>query len=235
MRKPAMKKLLFHALLPAALLVPAVAFAESTSGEAYGTITPVYNGMGIPLLDSFYFRFTDDDHHLRHLSARPQSGGTIQLALNDANLDDEYFYHVSHRRWIGVGLVTGTFSDLCTGSCTRTITPPGEDYVFVIRGFRMYYSVDDHQVDEIGVAENDGELTVYFNDINKDDLFQWFVDYAWVPAEYFLSLGSVNGWVIDSAVEHTAIPTGMAVIRSFKFNFKFPNNPGGLGDNNLKE
>ena len=51
----------------------------------------------------------------------------------------------------------------------------------VIRGFRFDFQPNntDHHIKEIGVyMVGNGQLDVYYADWNKDDLFNWSVDYA---------------------------------------------------------
>jgi hypothetical protein len=45
------------------------------------------------------------------------------------------------------------------------------DAVFVISSFGLGYDDDDHHIDEIGIEEKDGQVTVALNDENDDDLF----------------------------------------------------------------
>jgi len=216
-----MKRILSLLGFAGVVLLASSASAETVSGFNYGTIHPAYNAPGLPLLGSFYFRFTGDDHHIRHLSVMPEpSQGTIMLAFHDANWDDEYYYTVEHRRQTATTeIVTGSHSDICKGSCTKPISKPAGDYVFVLRGFRMFYQGDDHHIDEIGIVEDNGNLSAFMNDKNNDDNIVWYADYAWVPRSFFSTVSRVSGEVTDGGTARVTIPAGTAVIRGWKFNY----------------
>ena len=164
-------KILTAALSLAALLfLAANASAEATSGFAHGYVwQPYYSPGAALLLDSFYFRYSDEDHHVESLAAKLEPDGYITLALKDQNEDDEYFYSVEHTPRADAGIITGSFVDFCNGSCLYPLTSPGAGYVFALSSFRFYYRGDDHHMDQIGILlESDGVRT-YFNDKNDDD------------------------------------------------------------------
>src|SRR4051812_6211086 len=176
-------------LLAATLgIATARAAEEEVSGFGYGSLTRTFNHVGTPLLDQFYFRFTNNDHHFGHVSAYPQPGGKILIAFQDRNSDDEYFYRVAHERVSATGIVVGSFSDVCLTRCVRAVPRPAGDYVFVLTGFRFYYiGGRDRHFDELGVLENGGKVTTYLNDgaQNNDDTFVTQISYAWVPRARF--------------------------------------------------
>jgi hypothetical protein len=172
--KGATMKILTASLSLAALLfLAANVSAEAISGRAFGYVRQPYTSPGaVLLLDSFDFRYSDEDHHLQSLAAKLEPDGQILLALTDTNKDNEYFYSVEHTRRADAGIITGSFVDVCNGSCLYPLTSPGTGYVFALRSFRFEYrSGDDQHVDQIGILlESDGVRT-YFNDKNDDDSY----------------------------------------------------------------
>ena len=105
----------------------------------------------------------------------------IPFEDNDGN--DDFFYSIEYEATAAPGTVVGSASDVCKGTCTRALTPPSpaSNYVFVLRGFRIYYRGVDHHIDEIALYESNGQLHIRFNDRNNDDTFIWYARWAWVP------------------------------------------------------
>ena len=201
--------------------VAAEAAVQEVSGFGYGSLTRTYNQAGTPLLDHFYFRFTNDDHHFGHISAYPQSNGTILVAFQDQNSDDEYFYRVAHERVSSAGLVLGSFTDICLTRCVRDIPRPTGDYVFIVTGFRFYYiGARDRHFDELGVIESNGTVTTWLHDRaqDSDDTFVTYVSYAWVPRARLGTVSGVSGTVNDVGGVRRSAPQGTKVIRGFRVN-----------------
>jgi hypothetical protein len=200
---------------------PARAAVEEVSGFGFGSVTRTFNDPGTPLLDHFYFRFQNDDHHFGHASAYPQSNGTILIAFQDQNSDDEYFYRVAHQRVSSAGLVLGSFSDVCLTRCIREIPRPVGNYVFVLTGFRFFYiGGRDRHFDELGVLENNGTVTTYLNDKEQDsdDTFITHISYAWVPRARFSVVSALAAEVQDAGGVRRSVPVGDKVIRGFRVN-----------------
>lgn len=196
-----------------------IAAVEEVSGFGFGSITRTFDQPGTPLVDHFYFRFSDDDHHFGHMSAWPQSNGTILVAFQDQNSDDEYFYRVAHQRVSSTGLVLGSFADICLTRCVRTISRPAGDYVFVLTGFRFFYiGGRDRHFDEIGVIESNGTVTTWLNDRaqDTDDTFTAYISYAWVPRARLSTVSAISGTVENNGGIRRTVTQGNKVIRGFR-------------------
>lgn len=224
-----MKLLIWGLSLAASLFLATNASAEAVSGFAQGYAYRTYNSPGVPLLDSFYFRYSDTDHHVTSLAARPQSNGQIMLALADKNNDDEYYYSVEHKRRSGTGIITGSFVDFCTGNCLYPLASPGAGYVFALRGFRFYFRDSDHHVDQIGIVRESNGVRTYFNDKNDDDSYVVYVDYAWLPASMVEQTGQLIGTDDGGGVQRAVTSANRAVITGFRMDYLFG------GDHELQE
>jgi hypothetical protein len=213
------------------------ALAQSTSDFASGSTDVPYGHSGTQLLRQFYFRYSDTDHHLRaigispdHISPDQPRDQRLAIIYQDINGDDEYFYSINHDDFARSGISSfTTLRDVCRGSCTRTISRPAGDYVFVLRGFYIFFNGDDHHIDQISIMENSGNLTVAYNDKNDDDTFIWEVHYSYVPRSLIRSVGERSGHAhggqrcaMSTIPEATCppIPSGIAWIRGFDFNFR---------------
>ncbi|MPZ89609.1 MAG: hypothetical protein GEU81_16400 [Nitriliruptorales bacterium] len=177
---------------------------------------------GVPLLDSFYFQYTDTDHHLSQILILPDAQpDKMQLGFHDKNRDDDYFFKVVHRMIIDQRVEHFSRSlDLCTGSCMRSIAKPAGDFVFVLVGFQLAFTGGrDHHINVIEVRENDGRLTTRFADKNFDDNFVWSLKYAYLPRGLFSAIGE-SGGVRERGGARRSIPSGPSVIRGFRFDFK---------------
>jgi hypothetical protein len=189
-----------------------------------GYIYPAYNAAGVPLLDSFYFRYTDTDHHLTSLAALPQADGKIMLALADQDNGDPYYYSVEHKRRAESGIITGSFVDFCTSHCVHPLTPPtpphaGISYVFALRGFRFYFRDGDHHIDQIAIVREPNGVHTYFNDKDDNDSYVVYVDYAWLPSSMVEATGSLTGTVNGVGVRHSLTAANRAVITGFKVDY----------------
>ena len=226
-----MKKCLIGALaLTASVCVSANASAESATGFSSGGYTyPTYNSAGVALLDSFYFRYNDTDHHLASLSVKPESNGTIMLAFADGNNDDDYYYTVEHKRNTSSGIITGSFVDFCTGSCLYPLTSPGAGYVFALRGFRFYYRNGDHQMNQVGILREATGVRTFFNDQNSDDPYAVYVDYAWLPSSLVEYTGVISGTDDGGGVQRAVTNASRAIITGFKMDYVYG------GDHEMQE
>lgn len=198
-----------------------ISSAETVSGFAKGYIHPPYNARGIPLLDSFYFRYSDTDHHIEDLAVYPEQGGQILLAFADKNDDDEYFYSIEHKRYPPAsGVITGSFVDFCNGKCLYPLDPPGPDYIFTLRGFRFYFRNGDHHINEVGILWEGAGVKTYFNDENSDDPYVVYVDYAWLPASLVEETGDISGTEAGGA-QNQLLNANRAIITGFKFDYLY--------------
>ena len=224
-----MKILIGGLSLAASLCLAAHAAAEATSGFADGYVSQPYNAPGVALLDSFYFRYSDGDHHVASLAAQPESNGEILLALADDNNDDEYFYLVEHKRRSDAGIITGSFVDFCNGSCLYPLPSPGAGYVFTLRGFRFYYrDGDDHHMDQIGIVHERDGVRTYFNDESNSDPYVVYVDYAWLPVSMVEQTGQLTGTDEGGGGQRTLSNANRAIISGFKVDYL-------NGDHHVKE
>jgi hypothetical protein len=197
------------------------------SGFGKGTLQRNFSVSGVPLLKSFFFNFgSGEDHHIQHVSVYPETNGKITLAFEDNDGNDEFFYNIEYEATAAPGTAIGSTSDVCRGTCPpKAISgpSPASDYVFVLRGFRIYYTGDDHHIDEVALYESNGQLNVRFNDKNNDDFFTWYARWAWVPRDRFTTVGTVSGYSCDTDdtcfSDSKSVPAGHAVIRGFRFDF----------------
>jgi hypothetical protein len=217
----AMKLWIGGLTLAASLFAATRADAESVTGQSSGGfIYPTYNASGVPLLDSFYFRYIDGDHHIRALAAQPLTDGTIMLGLADTDGDDEYFYSVEHKRRQESRIITGGFVDFCTSTCVYPLTAPPSagGYVFVLRGFYFFFGGNDHHIDQIGIIKEAAGVRTYFNDKDDNDPYVVYVDYAWVPTGLVEATGSLTGSA-EGGVQRPLANANRAVISGFKMDY----------------
>jgi len=199
------------------------ASAENLQGFASGftsrSIDPPESG--VPLLQSFYFRYTDSDHHLRAIDIEPNapSVNEARIGYADENGDDQFFYNIDLQRYSGRIFEQTHGREVCTGRCTKTILAPAdrENHVFVIRGFYIFFHGDDHHIDQIGIQEDDGQVTVSFNDQDDNDTFLWDLHYAYIPRSRVADIGARSGNA--RGAQRVSIRSGPAVIRGFNFDF----------------
>lgn len=181
-----------------------------------------YQVDGTPLLDSFYFNFTDTDHHIQAILVKPESPipDRIELLYKDKSYNREYFYNVSHFDHLDSDIRSDKIFDFCVGFCIRSLQKPFGNYVFVIKGFSFFFRGTDHHIDEIEIIENDGNVKVSFNDNKKhDNQFQFELEYAYVPRHLIQRMGSEGRTNVRGA-DSINISSGDSVIRGFKMNFR---------------
>lgn len=210
------------------LAVGGVARGETAAGFGHGYIYPTYNAAGTPLLDSFYLRYSDGDHHVQSLGVEPQLNGQILIVLGDDNNDDEYYYSIEHKRRSDAGITTGSFVDFCNGSCLYPLAPPHAGDVFALRGFRFYYRGGDHHVDQIGILREADGVRTYFNDDNDDDPYVVYVDYAWLPAAMVTQTATLTGSSGGGGDQQAFASAASAVITGFRLDYAD-------GDHHLQE
>ena len=197
---------------------------------------------GVPLLKSFIFQYvpsyakcvpvvTDDcfgqvDHHIWYINIGPNTlaPGKIHLVFSDEGRSP-FYYYVQHYILTDPSIrkfETG-FNE-AVGQTTKTISrpTPASNYVFVLRGFSLSFAdAADRHIDEVGIIENDGKVTVEFNDALHNRRFKYKIWYAYVPREMFTTsgLGERSGTYAKDHAQQ-AIPDGPAVIRGFRFEDK---------------
>ncbi len=209
-------------LLAAAATIAAPASAQNLQGFAKGPITPSIPLNGAPLLQSFYTRFTDTDHHFGALEAAPQTPAMNKATIffADKDHDDRYFYNVTFARYFGTIYRRTAPRDFCRGSCTARLAAPADraNHVFVLTGFYVYYRGGDHHIDRLSIVERNGSVTVDVNDKNDDDPFVVEIRYAYIPRSMFRAVSSRRGTAKGG--QRVAIEAGTPVIRGFTFDFR---------------
>jgi hypothetical protein len=212
----------------AALLCGSVLQTTSTAQNLQGTVS---NGgfvrrtiplNGEPILQSYYFRFTNGDHHFKAVGVEPRVPSITQATLGfaDHNSDDPYFYNITFARYFG-SIVRGSTTEFGRGGrITFPVNAPADraNFAFVIRGFYVQYRGDDHHIQELGIQESNGRVTVALNDHNDDDPFQIDLQYAYLPRTAFSEL-SLRSGVNARGGERTTVSRGVGLIRGFHFNF----------------
>lgn len=155
--------------------------------------------------------------------------GQVELTYADkdpSSADDRYFFKVAHSNLPSDHIRRFQFRDVgCTGKCEQVLpkppghTLPGFEPIFVLCGFKVFFTGNrDHHLDGLSVFENNGKLTVEFNDRNDDDVFGYLVDYALVnPVGVNIHLGEESGTAKGGA--RVLLP-GNKVIRGFRFDLR---------------
>lgn len=212
-----MKRLVLGLGIVAVLLSSATASAQAIAGFAKGYAEPPYSVSGVPLLDSFYLRYSSSDHHVESLGVEPQISSLL-VVLADDNQDDEYYYSVEHKGRRDSGIVADSFVDFCNGSCLYPLTPPGPGYVFALRGFRFYFRNGDHHLDQVGIVREASGVRTYFNDQNDDDPYVVYVDYAWLPPSMIQQTAQLTG-TARGGVQRSLSSASAAVITSFLVDY----------------
>ena len=232
--------------------LPCVALSMEVSGySGGGGVFPLYPINGVPVLDSFYFRYTDADHHVQAISVDPASPipnpspesantppGQIFLTLQDQNRDDEFFYKVEHAT-VPTSVYRQKTFDFCKQSCKQWLSPPSPRHVFVITGFTFFFPGTDHHLRRVGIWEQNGELNVHFADENGDDLFKYELEYVYLPPEMIAKMGheegvnALGGEARD--IDLGPVATGPTIIRGFDFEFQPDLDWGITQDQHIKD
>ena len=197
--------------------------AENLQGFNKGfSSRPIVPSAGRPLLQSFYFRFTDADHHFGGVEVAPDNfqARNLKYGYSDKNGDDRYFYNLTINRYFGPIRGYETEREFCRGStCRFDIKRPTDlvDPIFVIVGFYLQYRGGDHHIKRIGVTESNGFVTVNLNDHNSDDHYSIDLKYAYIPRANFSLVSSLSGTA--AAGDRRTIQSGTPVLRGFNLDF----------------
>ncbi len=190
-----------------------------------GSTVEDFSHTGVPLLDTFYFRFTSKDHHISVITVDPdRPAGSIGLTYRDNNADDDYYFKIAHRIIEDSRVQKFTRStDLCTNiTCTVPLSKPAGDFVFVLIGFSFRFTGGrDHHINQVRILESDGNLQVRFRDKHGSPppIFLWDIQFAYVPRDLFVELGTSSG-NDDQGGARRNIAAGRSVIRGFSFDFQ---------------
>ena len=228
------------------------ASAAEVTGYAKGggTFQP-YEISGVPLLDSFFFRYTGGERHVQAITVEPASlipnpnpqgsdvpAGKIFLTLQDEGRDDEYFYRVSHAS-VPEGVFRHRTFDFCKITCRQWLNRPSRDSVFVITAFSFFFPGADHHLKRVGLWEENGELVVHFADDESAHLFRYDLEYVYLPRSMIPITGHVSGVEARGAASATIdlgpVMTGPTVLRGFDLVFRPELDWGIVEDQEIKD
>lgn len=213
--------------------------ADASGFSTAGTFQP-YPVAGVPLLESFYMRYTSGDNHVEAVAVEPASpipdpspessavpSGQIFITLQDNDRDDQIFYQVEHAEVPATGVQRRKTFDFCRKTCSWQLDRPSPDHVFVIVGFSFFFPADDHHLRRIGLWEQDGVLHAHFkdeDDSDSDDVYKFELEYAYLPPAMVARLGHSSGNDVVGGGERKPIdacgPASRIVIRGFDFEFR---------------
>jgi hypothetical protein len=94
----------------------------------------------------------------------------------------------------------------------------GFDLMFDLREKAFGGVKNDHHIDRIEVMEDNGYLTVSFNDKNGDDGFDYTIDYAYVPRVWFAATG-IAGYDNVRGGNAALTSPGESIMCGFRFDF----------------
>ena len=179
----------------AALLCGSVLQTTSTAQNLQGTVsnggfvrrTIPLNGEPILQSDLFPFHQRRPSFQGRGRRAKGSQHHPGDPRVRGYNSDDPYFYNITFARYFG-SIVRGSTTEFGRGGrITFPVNAPADraNFAFVIRGFYVQYRGDDHHIQELGIQESNGRVTVALNDHNDDDPFQIDLQYAYLPRTAF--------------------------------------------------
>jgi hypothetical protein len=107
-----------------------------------------------------------------------------------------------------------------TGTATQVIPPsPIAGATFVLCGFYLYFTGDRNKyLKKISILEDNGVLTIDFQDNSTSSVYGYLIDYAWVSGGIAekITIGEETGTA--SGGQTVSLP-GEKVIRGFSFEF----------------
>jgi hypothetical protein len=210
------------------------------TGFGKGETQEGFPSQGVPLLKSFLFTYVTCakttpaclngkvDNHIYQIIIKPNSVAQNQILLGFQDEDptqtkDLYYYQVEHYvlpdsskiKQYDTGFRTGG-----KGPSSISRPTPAVKYVFVLLGFQLRFSGNDHHMNEVGIRENNGKVTATFADIQgaPSPPFQYRIWYAYVPRDMFSRVGETSGTRARGS-QQVNIPPGPAVIRGFHFDY----------------
>jgi hypothetical protein len=161
--------------------------------------------------------------------------GRVELLFRDddpSDDKDEYFYRSSHVMLDNRFARRFQFRDVGdSGTVRRPLPPevfgrrPSPDIrrIFALAGFKMFFTGNrDHHIDQLGVMlEDDGAITISFNDRNDDDVFAYLIDLVRISGVGMNILpGESSGSARGGERVNIPRPVGMDfVIRGFHFDY----------------
>ena len=192
---------------------------------------------GLPLLDSFYFRFADgDERNIQSIQIElaspipnpcfecgPVPAGQMFVSFQDDTEDDPYFFQISHAE-LPVPILRHRTAGYCKATCKTLLDAHNRGDVFVIVGFGFTYVGErDHHIQRVGLWEQDGVLEVHYRDENDDNLFRFDLEYVWLPAQFMARRGNASGVEAKGSagvkIDLGPVAVGPTVLRGFDFVF----------------
>jgi subtilisin family serine protease len=189
--------------------------------------------LSTPALNGFGFDFIGDDHHIDTVAAHVGDTQTL-VSYKDKNADDEFSWFLEAAP-LPPGTIYNTSGPSSSGgSCATTaVLPESGTGTFVLTGFTLAFTDDDHHIDRIRVDfvdTADGTiLEVCYDNKNDDDPYEWQVRYAVVPPANVVESGSTGEQFVDpeeSELDETfdlgvmPPPGAVPVIRGFGFDLE---------------
>ena len=204
----------------------------------YDTLSTPDNVLGlIPAIEHFDFEYEKDDHHMKRFFFYPPRAedvpepGTEFIHVGLWNNSPSFFdYDVGARYLVVPSSIfsqgsneyrTATSRSACRGSCSVILDKPkgGEGFVFVLSSFDFDFLGDDHHIDTIGIRENNGTLTVEYNDHNNNDPFAFTVNYAYLPSDMVNNTATVGQTGVEGFGLVTTGMSGDVVLAGFRLDF----------------
>jgi hypothetical protein len=223
-------------LITAALAFATTASAAEVEGTAESATFRDYPINGVPLLDSFYFRFLEHEHHIEAIGIEPASpipnpcyecsdvpAGLMALAFQDEGRDDNYYFRVSHAE-LPVNVLRHRISGYCKKTCTELLDPHPRDSVFVITGFSFYFIGGDQRLNRMALWEDNGQLVVHFRDDDGKELFRYELEYVYLPPSMIPIRGHEAGvnarGGVSVPIDLGPVAMGPTVLRGFDLVFR---------------
>jgi hypothetical protein len=221
-------------LIAGAFVTPAS--AAELEGIAETTTFREYPITGVPLLDSFYFRFIEHDHHIEAIGVKPASPipdpcyecaevppGLMEVSFHDEGRDDNYYFRISHAE-LPANVLRHRISGYCNKTCTELLDPHPRDSVFVITGFTFYFIGGDQRLNRVGLWEDNGQLVVHFRDDDGKELFRYDLEYVYLPPAMIPIRGHVEGvnarGGVSVPIDLGPVAMGPTVLRGFDLVFR---------------
>ncbi len=209
--------------------------------DASGTVKSLdkitYVTHGTPLLNRFRLQYRKRDAHkvlkLFVWSDAPAVGGTPNTALvgfGDEDNDRLVDYSIAHWDFDASARYSGwPGSDrICSdrGGCSYRLNRPAADSVFVIGWFSVQFHGDAHKLKSLKIRENDGVLSVNFNDDDQDKISIWDLWYTYLPSDAVSLMGTASKGSSNPSPLSQQLPGRIAVIRGFDLTFAFDEKVG---------
>lgn len=175
-------------------------------------------------LSMFYFRFKNDDHHLRRvgmLRSPHATGATVMWNFRDQNYDDPYDFQGAWRRLPDEAAPRKEYvvTTTCPKGCSVALQGGSPNKTFVMTGFDFEYddSGDTKMQRMRAYLLDNGRLFLDFGRESDDRPFTAKIEYVWVDNAFVAETGTTS--VLASTDGDRARRPGPAVITGFNINF----------------